>query len=67
MHLHPFCIGQGIPQFKQRDVWVLHHQFFEEGSMWCQFASIAGATLRRRSHVPLGPDLSPPASPGCWR
>lgn len=42
MQLHPFCIGQNIPQFKQRDVWILRNQFFEEGPMWCHFASDKG-------------------------
>jgi hypothetical protein len=63
MHLHPFCIDQGIPQLKKRDVRVLRNQLFKEGPMWCQFATITRATLRRRSRVPSGLDPAAPSEP----
>ena len=66
MHLHPFRIGQGIPQFKERDVRVLRHQLFKERSMRGQFPGITGATLRCRSRVPSGLDLPRPASSRSW-
>jgi hypothetical protein len=62
MHLHTFCLSQGISQFKERDVRVLHHQFFKEGPMWGKFASITGATLRCGRRVSPRFDAPRPAS-----
>ncbi len=61
MHMHTFRIGKGIPQFKECDVWVLHHQLFEEGPVWGQLACVMRAALRRGFCIPSGSNLPRPA------